>query len=159
MPDLQTALAALKLPAHFDDDNMVAAPDAAQEIKTISENYTMSKRTIVLDVIRDNPGIQRQRLAAIAETRGVGKTSSLSYISQLTRSGDVIAEGEPGSRRFRINDGSQVPATPRPYRRKAKAVAKAPKVAPAPTVGAVNVNNLTVMQAKELYEQLKTIFG
>jgi len=162
MPDLQTALAALKLPAHFDDDNMVAAPDAAQEIKTISENYTMSKRATVLEVIRDNPGIQRQRLAAIAETRGVGKTSSLSYISQLTRSGDVIAEGEPGSRRFRINDGSQVPATPRPYRRKVKAVAKAPKapkVALAPTVGAINVNNLTVMQAKELYEQLKTIFG
>jgi len=31
MPDLQTALAALKLPAHFDDDNMVAAPDIAFE--------------------------------------------------------------------------------------------------------------------------------
>ena len=162
MPDLQTALAALKLPAHFDDDNMVAAPDAAQEIKTISENYAMNKRTIVLDVIRDNPGIQRQRLAAIAETRGVGKTSSLSYISQLVRSGHVIADGEPGALRFRIGDGSQVPATPRPYRRKVKAVAKAPKapkVALAPTVGAINVNNLTVMQAKELYEQLKTIFG
>ena len=158
MPDLQTALAAIKLPAHFDDDNMVAAPDAAQEIKTISDNYTMSKRTIVLDVIRDNPGIQRQRLAAIAETRGVGKTSSLSYISQLTRSGEVIADGEPGSRRFRINDGSQVPATPRPHRRKVKPMAKA-KAAPAPAAGTVNVNNLTVMQAKELYEQLKAIFG
>jgi hypothetical protein len=159
MPDLQTALAALKLPAHFDDDNMVAAPDAAQEIKTISENYTMSKRATVLEVIRDNPGIQRQRLAVVAKARGVGVSSSLSYISQLVRSGDVIADGEPGSRRFRINDGSQIPATPRPYRHKVKAVAKAPKVAPAPTVGAVNVNNLTVMQAKELYEQLKTIFG
>jgi hypothetical protein len=162
MPDLQTALAALKLPAHFDDDNMVAAPDAAQEIKTISENYTMSKRATVLEVIRDNPGIQRQRLAIVAKARGVGVSSSLAYISQLVRSGDVIADGEPGSRRFRINDGSQVPATPRPYRRKVKAVAKAPKapkVALAPTVGAVNVNNLTVMQAKELYEQLKTIFG
>lgn len=163
MPDLQTALAAIKLPAHFDDDNMVAAPDAAQEIKTISENYTMSKRAIVLEVVRANPGVDRQRLAAIAQTRGVGRTSSLSYISQLTRSGDVISEGEPGSRRFRINDGSAPqPAPARPYRRKVKAVAKAPKaskVAPAPTVGAVNVNNLTVMQAKELYEQLKTIFG
>jgi hypothetical protein len=159
MPDLQTALAAIKLPAHFDDDNMAAAPDAAQEIKIISENYAMNKRALVLDVIRANPGIDRQRLAAIAETRGVGKTSSLSYISQLVRSGHVIADGEPGALRFRIGDGSQVPATPRPYRRKPKAVAKAPKAAPAPTVGAVNVNNLTVMQAKELYEQLKAIFG
>jgi hypothetical protein len=159
MPDLQTALAAIKLPAHFDDDNMVETPDAAQEIKTISENYAMNKRAIVLEVVRANPGINRQRLAAIAQTRGVGRTSSLAYISQLTRSGDVIAEGEPGSRRFHINDGSAAPVPARPYRRKAKAVAKVSKAAPAPTVGAVNVNNLTVMQAKELYEQLKTIFG
>ena len=159
MPDLQTALAAIKLPAHFDDDNMAAAPDAAQEIKIISENYAMNKRALVLDVIRANPGIDRQRLAAIAETRGVGKTSSLSYISQLVRSGHVIADGEPGALRFRIGDGSQVPATPRPYRRKPKPMAKATKAAPAPAAGTVNVNNLTVMQAKELYEQLKAIFG
>lgn len=159
MPDLQTALAALTLPAHFDDDNMVPAPDAAQEIKTISENYIMSKRTIVLEVIRDNPGIQRQRLATLALARGVGRTSSLSYISQLTRSGDVIAEGDRGEKRFRINDGSTAPVTPRPYRRKAKPGAKAPKAQAPAAPTSIDINNLKVAEAKVLYEQLKTIFG
>jgi hypothetical protein len=154
MPDLQTALAAIKLPAHFDDDNMAAAPDAAQEIKVISENYAMNKKEVVYNIIKNNPNARRQQVVSMAAREGVADSSAETYISHLMRENRVRSGGMYGERTYTIVEG----AAPKPDGRKVRSSKPAVKVPQSPAA-TIDINNLKLAEAKALYDQLKAIFG
>ena len=82
MPDLKSELKKLEA-LRFDDEGTTTQEVAMQEPQSLGVSET------VFNVIRDNPGCNRNRLIALADTAGVSKSSSSSLLNQFLKRGPV----------------------------------------------------------------------
>jgi hypothetical protein len=153
MPDMRSELQKLA-DLKFDDDGDTMIEPTAIGLG-VSETF--------FNLIRDNPGSTRAQLVSLASKSSIKNASSSSLVVQFVKRGLIKA----------IKNGSVSTYTAvgksytRGYLRREKPVAKAtPKPTPAPdnsvrVVGDVPqlLDALSIVQARELYDALKKIFG
>jgi hypothetical protein len=159
MPDLKTELQKLA-DLKFDDDgdttNVITLPPAVARPDTLGVSETF------FNIIRDNPGLTRAALVALARKAGIKDASSSSLVVQFVRRGLVRAQ-KSGSVFSYFTVGNKYISG---YIPKNKPVAKVtPKPAPLPdnvkfTASVPQLlDTLSIVQARELYDALKKIFG
>lgn len=157
MPDLKSELKKLEA-LRFDDEGTTQ-----QEVTMHEPEAPTGVSATFFNVIRDNPGCNRARLVALAETAGVMRASSSSLLSQFATRGLIRTVDSPaGPTYFTVAQGYV-----KGYVRRAKKTAKVAARKPAPVLAApkqeTNVsellNNMSIMKARALYDELKQIFG
>jgi hypothetical protein len=164
MPDLKSELQKLA-DLKFDDDggttNVITLPAAVGIPDFLGVSQTL------FNIIRDNPGNTRSELVALARNAGIKDASSSSLIVQFTKRG-IIEAVKHGSVSTYTTIGSHYV---KGYiaRNKAKKVKPVAKVTPTPTPAPDNaklttsvpqlLDTLSIVQARELYDALKKIFG
>jgi hypothetical protein len=159
MPDLRSELQKLA-DLKFDDDgeptNVITLqpPTARPETLGVSEN--------MFNTIRDNPGRTRAELVKLARKANIKDASSSSLIVQFAKRG-IIRADKNGSVSTYFAVGNSYTSG---YVRKAKPVAKATvkkQTMPDNAKPVTNVpqllDTLSIVQARELYDALKKIFG
>ena len=164
MPDLRSELQKLA-DLKFDDDgdttNVITLP-ATTRPDTLGVSETL------FNVIRDNPGSTRAQLIVLARKAGIKDASSSSLVVQFTRRGIIRTQNTGGaSTYFAVGNSYTSGYIPKDKPKKAKPVAKAtPKPTPVTdnpvrVIGTVPelLNALSIVQARELYDALKKIFG
>ena len=141
MPDLKSELEKLKRPNHFDDE-------------PIMKHKETTKAKIVYDIVKGTPDLRRSEIAAKAVGHGVSTQTALTYITQF------MAAGVMQSRR--IGDGVTTYEVIGPYKAPHKKLVRPKKDTQPKMVKAVtpdfDINNLKLIEARALYEQLKAIF-
>jgi DNA-binding IclR family transcriptional regulator len=165
MPDLKSEL--MKLPdlskLSFDDPG---EPD--MQTTTTAHPSSLGVSETFFNLIRDNPGLHRSQLVDMAEQAGVTRSSSSSLLGQFTKRGLITA----------VDNGTGLVFTAiglaytKGYVRKDKAakVKRVAKETPATQSTPDNslrvvetvpelLNALSIVQARELYDALKKIFG
>ncbi len=160
MPDLRSELQKLA-DLKFDDDGdtmtVITLPTATALPDTLGVSETF------FNIIKDNPGNTRAQLLALARKAGIKDASSSSLVVQFVKRGIIRAQDNGGVYSY-FTAGNRYT---KGYVRQAKPVAKVtPKPAPAPdnslrvveTVPEL-LNALSIVQARELYDALKKIFG
>ena len=154
MPDLKSELKKLEA-LRFDDEGTTT-----QEV-TMQEPQTLGVSETVFNVIRDNPGCNRNRLVALSDTAGVSKNSSSSLINQFVKRGLVrTVDSASGLTYFAIGQ-----IYVRGYikqNKKADKVATPKAVKPAPQQDSSVqdlLNTMSIVKARALYDELKKIFG
>ena len=112
-------------------------------------------------VILANPGCTRARLISLGVAAGVGKPSSSSLLAQfVTRGLAKTVDSSAGLTYFAV--GSEYKPG---YARKTKkadkvAAPKAPAVAPQQDTSVQDLlNNMSIVKARALYDELRKIFG
>ena len=165
MPDLKSEL--MKLPdlskLSFDDPG---EPD--MQTTTTAHHSSLGVSETFFNLIRDNPGLHRSQLVDMAEQAGVTRSSSSSLIVQFTKRG-LIEAAKNGSVSTYTTVGNHY-VKGYVARDKAKKVKRVAKVTPEPTPAPDNslrvvetvpelLNALSIVQARELYDALKKIFG
>jgi hypothetical protein len=160
MPDLRSELQKLA-DLKFDDDGdtmtvITLAPAVARpDTLGVSETF--------FNIIKDNPGNTRAQLLALARKAGIKDASSSSLVVQFTKRGIIKAQTNGGVSQYFTVGNSYTKG----YVRSQKTVAKVtPKPVPVPdnpvrVIGTVPelLNALSIVQARELYDALKKIFG
>jgi hypothetical protein len=160
MPDLRSELQKLA-DLKFDDDGdamtvITLAPAVARpDTLGVSETF--------FNIIKDNPGNTRAQLLALARKAGIKDASSSSLVVQFTKRGIIKAQNNGDVSQYFTVGNSYTKG----YVRSQKAVAKVtPKPAPVSdnpirVIGTVPelLNALSIVQARELYDALKKIFG
>jgi hypothetical protein len=181
MPDIKTALEQAlakaqpdpQLPADWDDEGGEAA---IESITTKAKEATMPRQFFTttnnvtratFDYIVKHPGKTRKEILNALEAQGYKQGSTSSLIGQFTKQGHIVnrdgflfaqqAEYKPLKTSQRK---AAVVAAPAP---KAEAKPKA-KPEPAPQIDAAwdaetLLNNLSIKQARALYDELRKIFG
>jgi hypothetical protein len=158
MPDLRSELQKLA-DLKFDDDGDTMTEPTASNLG-VSETF--------FNIIRDNPGSTRAALVALALKAGIKDSSSSSLVVQFVRRGIVRAQKNGSVSTYTAVGNSYTKGyIPKDKPKKAKPVAKAtPKPTPVPdnpvrVIGTVPelLNALSIVQARELYDALKKIFG
>ena len=150
----------------FDDDggttNVITLPAAVgiPDFLGVSETF--------FNIIRDNPGSTRSKLMELAGKAGIKDASSSSLVVQFLKRG-IIRAAKNGSVSTYTTVGNHYVKgyVARDKAKKAKPVAKAtPKPTPVPdnpvrVIGTVPqlLDTLSIVQARELYDALKKIFG
>jgi hypothetical protein len=153
MPDLKSELQKLA-DLKFDDDGDTMTETTAPSLG-VSETF--------FNIIRDNPGLTRAELLVLARKAGIKDASSSSLVVQFVKRG-IIRPQSVGNVSSYFTIGKSYTSG---YIRREKPVAKAtPKPAPVPdnpvrVIGTVPelLNALSIVQARELYDALKKIFG
>jgi hypothetical protein len=160
MPDLRSELQKLA-DLKFDDDGdtmtVITLPTATALPDTLGVSETF------FNIIRDNPGLTRSELLVLARKAGIKDASSSSLAVQFVKRG-IIRAAKNGSVSTYFTVGNSYTSG---YLRREKSVAKAtPKPAPVPdnpvrVIGTVPqlLDTLSIVQARELYDALKKIFG
>ena len=159
MPDLRSELQKLA-DLKFDDDggttNVITLPAAVG----IPDFLGVSEK--LFGIIRDNPGLTRSELVELARKANIKDASSSSLIVQFVKRG-IIRAAKNGSVSTYFTVGNSYTSG---YLRREKSVAKAtPKPAPVPdnvkltTSVPQLLDTLSIVQARELYDALKKIFG
>lgn len=164
MPDLKSELKKLET-LKFDDDGdttvitlqpAVALPDDQQG--------GVSKR--LFNIVLNNPGCTRSKLMKLAAEAKIGDSSSSSLLVQFTRRGLLRAVDSPSGLTYFCVGTQYTPG----YVKQAKKPSKAAKV-PATTSVPLPANarftatipelldTMSVVQAREMYDALKKIFG
>ena len=158
MPDLRSELQKLADLKFDDDGDTVTEP-------TVS-NLGVSEK--LFNIIRDNPGLTRSELIELARKAGIKDASSSSLVVQFTKRGIIRAEKNGSVSPYKTVGNHYVKGyVARAKAKKAKPVAEVtPKPTPAPdnpirVIGTVPelLNALSIVQARELYDALKKIFG
>ncbi len=152
MPDLKSELQKLE-GLKFDDEGETQQEVTMQE----SQNDTGVSATF-FNVIRDNPGCSRKHLISLGEKRGVVKASSSSLLAQFVTRGLVRSSDVDGTLVYFATAKDYV----RGYVRKPKKAAKVQPLAAAPkkeTGVSELLNNMSIVKARALYDELKKIFG
>jgi len=158
MPDLRSELQKLA-DLKFDDDGDTVTEPTASNLG-VSETF--------FNIIRDNPGSTRAVLVTLARNAGIKDASSSSLVVQFTKRGIIRVEKNGSVSTYKTVGNHYVKGyVARDKAKKAKPVAKAtPEPAPAPdnpirVIGTVPelMNALSIVQARELYDALKKIFG
>jgi hypothetical protein len=165
MPDLRSELQKLA-DLKFDDDgdttNVITLPTATALPDTLGVSETF------FNIIRDNPGNTRAALVTLARNAGIKDASSSSLVVQFVKRGLIRAQNNGGvSSYFTVGNHYVKGYLARDKAKKVKPVAKAtPKPTPAPdnpvrVIGTVPqlLDTLSIVQARELYDELKKIFG
>lgn len=152
MPDLKSELA--KVINSWETD-MPNTSDTGHRITTNSTRLTFN-------YVRDNPGVTRAAAVAGLTKLGVKLSSSTSLITVMLARGNLRT----------VNDGlfaTQAEYVPLPKIKKPKKAKPAPVVEAPKPVEPVQINitwdadtvlnNLSIKQARALYDELRTIFG
>jgi hypothetical protein len=152
MPDLKSELQKLA-DIRFDDDGDTMTETTAPSLG-VSETF--------FNIIRDNPGLSRAELLTLARNAGIKDASSSSLVVQFTKRG-IIRPQSVGNVSSYFTVGKSYTSG---YIRREKPVAKVtPKPAPVPdnvkltTSVPQLLDTLSIVQARELYDALKKIFG
>ena len=167
MPDLRSELQKLA-DLKFDDDddggttNVITLPAATALPDTLGVSETF------FNIIRDNPGNTRAQLVALARKAGIKDASSSSLVVQFTRRGIIRNQDTGGvSTYFTVGNHYVKGYVARAKAKKAKPVAKVTHKTisvpdnPVRVIGTVPqlLDTLSIVQARELYDALKKIFG
>ena len=169
MPDLKSELKKLEA-LKFDDDGdttvitlqpAVALPDDQQG--------GVSRR--LFNIVLNNPGCTRSKLMKLAAEAKIGDSSSSSLLVQFTRRGLLRAVDSPSGLTYFCVGTQYTPG----YVKQAKKAAKvaSPKAAKVPATTSVPLpanarftatipellDTMSVVQAREMYDALKKIFG
>jgi hypothetical protein len=185
MPDIKTAFEqalakaqpAPQLPADWDDEGGEAA---IESITTKAKEATMPKQFFTttnnvtratFDYIVKHPGKTRKEILNALKAQGFKQGSTSSLIGQFTKQGHIVnrdgfmfaqqTEYKP------LKTSQRKPAVVEAPAPKAKAKPKAKpeaKPEPAPQINAAwdaetLLNNLSIKQARALYDELRKIFG
>jgi hypothetical protein len=182
MPDIKTALEqalakaqpAPQLPADWDDEGGEAAIESittkAKEATTPRQFFTTTNNVTraTFDYIVKHPGKTRKEILNALEAQGYKQGSTSSLVGQFTKQGYIVnrdgflfaqqAEYKPlkASQRKAAVVAAPVKAAP-----KAKPEAKteaAPQINAAWDAETL-LNNLSIKQARALYDELRKIFG
>jgi hypothetical protein len=152
MPDLRSELQKLA-DLKFDDDGDTVTEPTASNLG-VSETF--------FNIIRDNPGSTRSKLMELADKAGIKDASSSSLVVQFVKRGIIRAQ-KNGSVSLYFTIGNSYTSG---YVRRNKPVAKAtPKPTPVPDNAKLTtsvpqlLDTLSIVQARELYDALKKIFG
>jgi hypothetical protein len=153
MPDLKSELQKLA-DLKFDDDDGDTMTETTAPSLGVSETF--------FNIIRDNPGLTRAELLVLARKAGIKDASSSSLVVQFVKRG-IIRPQSVGNVPSYFTAGDSYT---KGYVRQAKPVAKVtPKPAPVPdnvkltTSVPQLLDTLSIVQARELYDALKKIFG
>jgi len=158
MPDLRSELQKLA-DLKFDDDGdatVVTTHEATPSSLGVSETF--------FNIIRDNPGLTRSELVKIANSAGIKESSSSSLVVQFLKRG-IIRTQKTGklSAYFAVGKSytsGYVRRTKPPVTVKPVAPKQVPET-PVRVTGTVPelLNALSIVQARELYDALRKIFG
>jgi hypothetical protein len=164
VPDLQTELKKLETLA-FDDEGSITTEKTMTLPHAFKTSNNVSRETF--NYINNNPGLRRVQIAHAMADRGFKKSSALALSSQFVRNG--MARVVDGGMFVAQPEYTPIKATPK----KAKGVAKvtAKKVQEAimetPVQPIVShdtsvktlLSRMSVLQAREMYDELKKIFA
>jgi hypothetical protein len=164
VPDLQSELKKLETLA-FDDEGstteiIMTLPQAFQPTNNVSRE--------TFDFIKEHPGLTRLQIAKAMEDRGFKRTSALALASQFARQGMIrningglhatMPEYVPvkssrtlkSAKVAKVTDkkvkGSIIPPTPQP-------------VIDSDTSAKALLSRMSILQAREVYDELKKIFA
>lgn len=153
MPDLKSELQKLA-DLKFDDDGDTMTETTAPSLG-VSETF--------FNIIRDNPDLSRAELLTLARNAGIKDASSSSLVVQFVKRGIIRAQ-KNGSVSSYFTIGNSYTSG---YVRRNKPVAKVTQKTisvpdnPVRVIGTVPqlLDTLSIVQARELYDALKKIFG
>jgi hypothetical protein len=128
----------------------------------ISTNSTRK----VFDAVRDNPGLARKDVIHLVDGKGVPRNSSTSLITQLVARGNIrVSNGLLYATQSVYTPLKRTTPTTR-KRKPAVVEVSGPVAEPTPAVqinsawdAETLLNNLSIKQARALYDELRTIFG
>ena len=169
MPDLKSEL--MKLPnlsnLSFDDPG---EPDMQTTPSTPAHPNTLGVSETFFNIIRDNPGLHRSQLIDLANKAGVTRSSSSSLLGQFTKRGLITAVDHGTGLVFTAIGLAYTKGYVHKPKAKAAKVKRVAKETPASQSTPDNpirvietvpelLNALSIVQARELYDALKKIFG
>lgn len=166
MPDLKSELKKLEA-LKFDDDGATTVDTLPAAVALPDDQQGgVSKR--LFDIILKNPGCNRKRIIALAESVNIGQSSSSSLLVQFLKRGLLRAVDSPSGLTYFCVGTQYTPG----YIKQAPRVTppkdvKMPKITNIPLPPNVRfnatipelLNTMSVVQARELYDSLKKIFG
>lgn len=178
MADLQTEIFTKVLPKMQQLNNLTFddGPDASTEVVVIDEDPPASETERIYRFVRDNPGSRSSVVAAGCP--GIRADGVSTRLNQLSKRGLIKKEGRyPAlytvtgapyvvmTEEMRVsnmlNARSQRKHLGRSKKKPAPEVQVAPVAAPTPAIQVtpVDLNNLSIVEARKLYDELKQIFG
>jgi len=175
MPDMQTALSTAlskmttKEMTHVNnllnqwadaEETTMTTPTPAQALTRVTNH--VSRRTF--NFFKENPGCNKKDAIQKLTLQGLKPASTSSLITQFVNAGQIRKDGD---KYYTVNDEYQsLPATRtvQAKRLQAKKLKAQPTVMvqePIPTVFSAHetINRMTVYQAREVYQELKSMFG
>lgn len=187
MPDIKTAFEkalsqtqahiAQPIPAAWDDEG---ADAAIETITTKTKEATMPKQYFqttnnvtraTFDYVKNNPGNTRMQIVAALTAQGFKPSSTTSLVAQMIKQGHMretdgtvfTAKAEYSPLKAQRNKAQEQPAV----KEKEQAKPRPPFVPPAEAPVQINaawdaetlLNNLSIKQARALYDELRKIFG
>jgi len=164
MPDLKSELNKV-----LTEWNTPEAQPATKAYFSVTNNVTR----ITFDYVRDNPGKTRKEVAVALEKQGYKPSSVTSLLGQMVKQGLFrestgllyVTTGEytPLKSSKKMKALEEKPQAPQ---RKVVTIVRKPKAepTPAPQINAAwdaetLLNNLSIKQARALYDELRKIFG
>jgi len=162
MPDLKSELNKV-----LTEWNTPEAQPATKPYFTVTNNVTR----VTFDYVRDNPGKTRKEIAIALEKQGFKTGSVTSLLGQMVKQGLFresanllyVTTGEytplKSSKKMKaLEEKSQAPQG------KVVTIVRKPKDEPTPQINAAwdaetLLNNLSIKQARALYDELRKIFG
>jgi L-asparaginase/Glu-tRNA(Gln) amidotransferase subunit D len=162
MPDIASALQKV-----LTEWNTPEAQPAPKAYFTVTNNVTRA----TFDYIRDNPGKTRKEIAVVLEAKGFKTNSVTSLLGQMVRQGVVrestgllyVTTGEytPLKSAKKLQALAETQQAPQG---KVAPIVRKPKAEPTPQINAAwdaetLLNNLSIKQARALYDELRKIFG
>jgi hypothetical protein len=176
MPDIKTALEQAlakaqptsQLPAEWDDEGGTAA---IESITTKAKEATMPKHLFTttnnvtratFDFVLNNPGKTRIEIARLLAEQGFAKGSTSSLLGQFIKQGQIAERN--GYLFAQCAEYKPLKASQRKPAVVAAPVKALAKPDPAPQINAAwdaetLLNNLSIKQARALYDELRKIFG
>jgi hypothetical protein len=168
MPDLKTEMAKV-----LDEWNKPETTMTNQTTRTVPHSAFAPSNNVcraTFESIRTNPGKTRQEHATLLETAGYKRSSTTSLIGQMVKQNLVRDTGGVLSTitsEYRPIKSSKAFAKMQEAAQPKKVVTlkrREPEEAPAPQINSawdaeVMLNNLSIKQARALYDELRKIFG
>ena len=170
MPDIKTALE--KALNDWEPPVPIPPPAPAKPYFTVTNNVTR----ITFDYVRDNPGKTRKEVAVALEAQGFKTSSVTSLLGQMVKQGAMresahllyvtASEYAPLKSSKKVKE---LAAKPQEQQRKVVKLVNTRtgevlNPTPAPQINAAwdaetLLNNLSIKQARALYDELRKIFG
>ena len=152
MPDLKSELNKV-----LTEWNTPEAQPAAKPYFTVTNNVTRA----TFDYIRDNPGKTRKEIAVVLEAKGFKTSSVTSLLGQMVKQGMV--RESTGLLYVTTNEYTPLKGS-KAMQAKVVPIVRKPKAEPTPQINAAwdaetLLNNLSIKQARALYDELRKIFG
>jgi len=166
MPDLQSELKKLENIA-FDDEG---SPTTETTMQTPTYRVTNNVSRETFNYIKNNPGMRRVQIAKAMEDRGFKKSSTLALTSQFVRegmarivdSGVFVAQSDyTPIKSIRTKTKKPKKVTKVTAQKVQEAIIEAP-VQPAvthDTLVKAMLSRMSILQAREMYDELKKIFA